>query len=75
MMASGASSVIPPDVNPEIAFKGNEVAKEIKSYGKLDGLNNIVKFYRGTVVQADSQAGGGSMSYAQDLSGNIYLLY
>lgn len=67
LMADGTVEYIP--------VKEAVAAKEIKSYGKLDGLNNIVKFYRGTVVQADSQAGGGSMSYAQDLSGNIYLLY
>ena len=57
-----------------IPVKEAVATKEIKSYGKLEGLSNIVKFYRGTVVQANSPAGGGAMSYAQDADGNIYLL-
>ena len=67
LMADGSVEYIP--VQEAIA------AKEFKSYGKLEGLNNIVKFYRGTVAQTDSPVGGGAMSYAQDASGNIYLLY
>ncbi|MBQ9029338.1 hypothetical protein IJ114_01045 [Candidatus Saccharibacteria bacterium] len=47
---------------------------EFKSFGQKEGLVNIVKFYHGTVATT-SGAGGGSMSYAQDASGNIYLLY
>ena len=67
LMADGTVEYIP--------VKEATAAREMKSYGKVDGLNNIVKFYRGTVVQADSQVGGGAMSYAQDVDGNIYLLY
>lgn len=52
------------------AVKNND----FRSYGKVEGLKNIVKFYKGGFSSKEG-IGGGAMSYAQDADGKIYLLY
>lgn len=47
---------------------------EIKSYGKLEGLSNIAKFYLGSGY-APNVVGGGIDTFAQDVDGKIYSLH
>ncbi len=47
----------------------------VKSYGKLDGVNEVIKFYRGSSIPKDAMIGGGSQTLAQRADGNFYELY
>ncbi|MBR3368507.1 hypothetical protein IKG45_01805 [Candidatus Saccharibacteria bacterium] len=64
---------------PMTAFKDNL----IKSYGKVDGLSNIIGFHQASLspyVGDDENgnpiyAGGGAETLAEDINGNFYSLY
>ncbi len=66
---------------PMTAFRDNS----IKSYGKVDGLNNIIGFHQATISyyagddengnSTYSGVGGGAETLAEDINGNFYPLY
>lgn len=71
VMEDGSVEYIPVDK----AFN----AKNIKSYGKIAELNNIVKIHQVTSESYDNEnnqlVGGGASALAEDKDGNLYDLY